>query len=69
VIAAHVAALGAGTTVSRAAAVSELQGATRHVLAAPRYRQAARRLIDRHEGAANGATALENYAAPAASRR
>jgi hypothetical protein len=66
VIAARAEALGAGQTVSPQAPASELRDAARHVLATRSCQQAARRLariIGQHDGAANGASALEDYAA------
>jgi MGT family glycosyltransferase len=66
IIAERVEALGAGTTVVRQAPASELHDAARHVLATRSYQQAARRLariIKQQDGAAIGASALQDFAA------
>lgn len=65
VIARRIETLGAGLTVSPQALPTELRHVAGHVLTTRSYRQAARRLarvIARHDGAANGASALEDYA-------
>jgi hypothetical protein len=72
VVAARVEALGAGKTVSRAAAADGLRDAAACVLATPAFRQAARRLarlIEPERGAANGASAVGNWLMSAASGR
>ena len=71
-VAARVEALGAGKTVSRAAPAGELRDAASQVLATRAFQQAARRLarlIERQQGAPNGASALENWLASAATSR
>ena len=64
IVAARVAALGAGTTVSRQAPVGELRDAACDVMATATFRAAARelaRLIAPERGAASGASALEAW--------
>ncbi len=66
IIAARTEALGAGTTKSPQAPASELHDAAEHVLSTPSYHHAARRLakiIGQHDGAADGASAVQDCAA------
>jgi len=64
IVAARVAALGAGMTVSRQAPVTELRDAASDVMATATFRATARelaRLIEPERGAASGASALEAW--------
>jgi UDP:flavonoid glycosyltransferase YjiC (YdhE family) len=72
VVAARVAALGAGKTVSRAAPAGELGDAASQVMTTAAFREAARRLarlIEPQHGAFSAASTLEDWLASQAVRR
>ena len=73
VVAARVAALGAGKMISRDAPARELRDAAAEVMATAAFRASAARLarlIEREDGAASGASALQDWlAAPVSKHR